>query len=544
LKRRISGILLAALFLFLTFQGHSWADAPERFFLLGNNQKAQVIDSDGRVLASLTLDKGPQQVITNQRGEKLFLCKDKGHWSLSLLKPDYTAYQKEFERAAVLTAFAINRQHSYFWALSQSVAQGGPSELLRINLMNLESQQIPLDSPGVSITLTPGEERLIVTTAGTDPLSANLCFFEADSLIIRQTIAIAKNPAANYFSQDGRVLLATSYGYNSNLKNLAPKTLVKTATPIPAAAYFIDLNTMQLRKQVQLDELSVDYVAKNRTVYALVAEKNQGRVVCLDESGNAATYRVDFIPKQVEIAAERSELYVIGNKEVAVFHIGDEHLVCKFQFNWKIDQLVIPADSAYGLIYHPTNRGILTVLDLNNRQIIKTLPLGRSYMVAWKALGYTASIVEGDVFVLLDAPDIIFRTGDILTIPQKKLAYIYNNFSLDITAVDTEKKEVIKRIGCDLGAACNLLYTSNQKYLIAIGPDQWKFINVETQKVDLNLRIKWIGLDKKIVPHFYHSSAGDVLVIANGKKVIWIDLETAKIIRKLPTITSDAVIGW
>ncbi len=544
MKQRIICILLSFFSLIFLIQGQSWADTPERFFLLGNNQKAQVVDTEWRVLASLPLDKAPQQVITNRQGDKLFLCKDKDHWSLSLLKPDYTGYQKQFKQASVLTTFVMDQQRSCFWAISQSVTQKGFEKLLRIDLKSLECRQIPLDSPGVTIALTPQEDRLIVTTAGVDPFSANLSFFATDSLKILKTIPIAKNPATNYFVQNGQVLLATSYGYNPNLKNLAVNPLIKTADPIPAAAYYIDLQTMQLCKRVQLGELSVDYVAKNETVYALTAENNHGKVVSLAGDGKVGIYPVDFIPKQVELAAERSELYVVGAKEVAVFHGDDGRLVRKYQFNWKIDQLIIPESSAYGLIYHPTNRGILSIMDLDNQQIIKTLPLGRGYMVAWKTLDYTASIISGDVSVLLDVSDMLFRTGDILVIPQKNLAYIYNNFSLDVAVVDTEKKEVIQRIGCDLGAACNLFYPVNQKYLIAIGPNQWKFINTETQKVDLNLRLKWIGGDKIIVPHVYHSSAGAVLVIANGKKIIWVNLENGEIIRKLNSITKDAVIGW
>ncbi len=537
MKRRLSGILLLTFFLCLSFQGQSRADTPERLFLLGNNQKAQVSDADGKVLATLPLDKGPQQVITNQRGEKLFLCKDQSHWSLSLLRADATAYQTELRQDASLTGFVMNREHSYFWALVEAGTGGKRAELLRINLANLEHQHTTLDTPGVTIALTPREERLIVTTVGADPLSAALHFLNAASLQTLQSIPIAKNPAATFFSPDEQSLWVTSYGYHLNLSKVAGRQLVQADSAIPAAAYDIDLNAMQLRRQIRLSELSADLIVRDGSIYAFVAEGNQGKVICLSGNGNVIEYPVDFIPRQVEAAPERSELYIIGHKQLAFYNTASRKLLGELQLNREIGRFLALPGSSRGLIYHPTNRGILSVVDLDTRQITTTARLGRGYMVAWK----TYSLISGDVFVL---GDIFFRNGDILALPEKRLAYIYNHFSQDVAVFDIGQNEVIRRIGCNIGNSGYLLGAPNRKYIIAVGPDQWKLINVATQKVDLNLRIKWIGRDKKIVPHFYHSSAGDVLVIATGKKVIWVDLENAEIIRKLPTLTRDAVIGW
>jgi hypothetical protein len=552
MKKRIIILFWAAVILACWGCGQILAHSGERIFLLGQNKQAEVIDTHGRKLGSLALDEAPRAVITNRQGEKLFFCSGKNRWSLAMLRPDQAAYQKELQFATLLTAWLMNKDHSCFWAITRTKDCAGQAVLVKVDLENLEYQQIELDSPAVCLALNPAEDRLVVATLGKEPNSSNLCVYNPASLQAIQTIAIAKNPAALYFAQDNRTLLATSRGYNQYLAHSAPKGLSYRETAVPAGISYIDLDTVRVKAVIRLGDLSADYLRIDDRLYAITAEQDRGKVVALDDSGIAAEYPVAFIPRQIAVDPVNQVLYIAGLKNVAVFENGSARPLAQLAFERRIEQVIPLPESHSALLYHPTIRGSLTELKLNDHdyQRGESMPLGRGYMAAWKLLGYASSMYaarDGGTALLgalLATPGMMVRGGEMVMVTPKQKLYLYNRFTQDVAVVDTVKMRVVRRISCALaGRNCRLFGTPNEKYVIIAGAHQWRLLNTESERVELNLRLNWLGLGKPATPYFYHAPSGDQLILAGGKNIFFIDLEKGRIIRRIPSATRDAVIG-
>ncbi len=537
-------------------QGLTLAGSEEKIFLLGQNKEAEVVDAAGNVLETLALDEAPRAVITNRQGAKLFLCGGKSRWSLALLSPgpDGRGYQRIMKLSGHLNAWLVDREQRHLWAVTEGQNAGNPAELVKVDLENLQYRRVELDSPARCLALSPAEDRVIVATAGKDPDFSNLVFWNPDTLQPWQTATIAKNPAALYFSQDCRTLLAVSYGYNRCFKIPAGDRLggMQGKTTLPAGISYIDLATGRVRDAINLGNLSSAYVHEAGRLYALTVEREQGRVVALDDSGIAAIYPVDFIPRQIALDSTNETLYITGRKELAVFKSGTAQRLAQLKLDRPIGQLVLLAESHDALIYQPAGRGVLSRLNGSDYRIENRLQLGRGYVAAWKTLSYgwgaDIAIRQGGMALLgtlLATPDMLTRRGDLLMVASKQKAYIYNRFTQDITIVDLQKRQILRRIGCtSAGRDCLLYAIPDSKYVIVSGSRQWRLINTESDQVDLTLRLNWLGLAKPAAPRFYPAPSGDRLIAAGPGKIYFIDPETGRVTGRVATATRAAVIGW
>lgn len=545
MKNKLMFFILISLMFFQLGQNPALANDIEPIFLLGKNNQAEVMDINGKILSSLTLMNGPQKVITNICGSKLIFCKDKKQWSISLLNNELNTIKKRLTENSQLISYAINQNHSQFWAISHRNEKDENDELIQVDLKTLECNRISLDSPGIGIALSPNEAYLIITTRGLNPLYGNLLILKTDSFKIAGIFDINKNPADLHFFINQNILMISSYGYHPALKKI-DKEIIQTDASIPGGADYIDLTTLKQSPSIPLGNICGKFIEKNGRVYALVSNDKNGRVIELNPSGISTEFSVNFIPRQIEVNLQRSEIYVIGLKNIAIVNQNNNQLIADFKFNWKIEQFVWHEDSPYGLVYHPTSRGILSILNLTDFRIEKNISLGRGYMVALKTLDYASSVSSGDISALLDAQDMITRSGNMLLVPSKKKAYIYNTFTQDVSIFDIENNQLKQRIGCTfLGDSAKLIMTPNQKFVLVMGEDKWRLINTETDQTELDLRIKWFDpFEKKITPSFYQTASGEQLIVSTGKKIYFVDLQTGKLNKKMASKTKNALISW
>lgn len=138
--------------------------------------------------------------------------------------------------------------------------------------------------------------------------------------------------------------------------------------------------------------------------------------------------------------------------------------------------------------------------------------------------------------------------GNMVAAPEQQKLFMLNSFLAEIYTYDFQKGVVSKKLGYLGEKTLYLQLAPNGKYVILVSGDNWKLVNIQTDKADLTFNP--IGLKfgfafaEPTAPTPYFSQDGNRMYIPNGSKITVIDLQNAKKLAAIDSQTKDAMIFW
>lgn len=572
-------VLLIVVLILSTFIVQAEVTAEPPMFLLGQNEKAEVIIS-GKATA-LELGKNPIQLITSTEGRKLILCAGdetksgviKQGASLRLLSSNLQKYEKTVQCDSALTAYTLNNDLTTVWlttrggAIDKAIVK---PKVYRVNLGSLEMTETALESIPCDVVISgDGKWLAVAELGGSETPTSVLTLYEADSMAIVKCFDIAKNPGVMFFSNDNRTLVVAGYGdIAQEYYDIPTQYSIRLKQPVPAGADVIDLGALQSKK-VDLGLVNNEFIiGGNATVYAITSEKtneetNQeanGIVKAVGPKGLLWEQKCDFVPKFVQERPATEQVWIIGGKKVSILDKPTGKILKSISAPNEIKPFLFLDNSAYAYAYNMNNRK-LNILNLNNLSIDQTLAAGSTGLAVMKVMAIAASFASyynslqpqyvNGVRMPTNVQPIYWvhsPKGNIIACPEKNKLYMLNSFLAQIHTYDMQKGEVEKKLGYLGESTMYMQMAPNQKYVILVSGDNWKLVNVETDKADLtfnpsgaSVRLAFQAVEA-LTPYF--SPDGNRMYIPKNSKITVIDLQNAKKLDNLKSDTEDAIVCW
>lgn len=562
---------LVVIFVLATFYVQAETAEEQPMFLLGQNEKAEVIIA-GKTI-SLELGKNPIQLITSSEGRKLVLCAGEATKagdiqqgaSLRLLAPDLKSYEKMVQCDSAMTAYAIDNDLTTVWI----AARGGVYEkenvkpkVYRVSLNSLEVLETELESIPCDVALSGDGKWVAVTELG-GPEAPNsvLTIYEADSMASAGRFDIAKNPGFVMFNNDNDSLVVAGYGYKyqENFK-IPTGYFIRLKQPVPAGADVIDLLSLQSQK-IDLGIANNKFiVGNNATVYTILSEETKGIVRAVGSSGLLWEQNCDYVPKFIQERPGTEQVWIIGGKNISIVDKATGDVLKSISAPNEVKPFLFLEDSVYAYGYNMNNRK-LNIMNLDNLSIEKTLAAGSTGFAVLKTAAFVASSISyydslqpryvNGVQVPRNVQPVHWINspqGNIVPCLEKNKLYMLNSFLAQIYTYDLQKDEVDKKLGNFGQNSMYLQMAPNRKYVVLVSGDGWKLISTETDKAVLNFNPSGVSIRLAFqaaeAPTPYFSPDGKRIYIPDKSKITVIDLEKAKKLANLKSDTKDAMICW
>lgn len=561
-------ILLISVFLISTFYVQAETSDEQPMFLLGQNEKAEVIIAGKTTV--LELGKNPIQLITSGEGRRLILCAGETSKSgdiqqgasLRLLSSDLKSYEKIIHCDSSLTAYTFDKDLTTIWL----AVRGGvfkkekvTPKVYRVNLSSLEATEIELESVPCDIALSGDGKWVAVTElGGAETPNSVLTIYEADSMALAGSFDIAKNPGFLMFDNDNDSLVVAGYGYKyqENFK-IPTEYFMRLDQPVPAGADVIDLLSFQSQK-IDLGIANKEFiVGDNATIYAIVSEETKGIVRAVGPSGLLWEQNCDFVPKFIQERPGTEQVWIIGGKNINIVDKTTGTVLKSISAPNDVKPFLFLENSVYAYGYNMNNRK-LNIMNLDNLTIEKTLAAGSTGFAVLKTAAFVASAISyydslqpryvNGVQMPRNVQPVYWVSsprGNIVPCPEKNKLYMLNSFLAQIYTYDLKKDEVDKKLGNFGQNSMYLQMAPNRKYVILVSGDGWKLISVETDKSVLHfnpLGDLVFGATEASTPYF--NPDGKRMYIPYKSKITVIDLENAKKLANLKSETKDAMIYW
>jgi len=569
--KKYSTVLLIVIIVLSTFYVQAETAEEQPMFLLGQNEKAEVIIA-GKTI-SLELGKNPIQLITNSEGRKLILCAGEANKagnieqgaSLRLLAPDLKSYEKTVQCDSSLTAYAIDNDQTTVWL----AVRGGVVEkenvkpkVYRVSLNSLEVLEKELESIPCDVTVSGDGQWMAVTElGGAETPNSFLTIYEADSMVLAGRFDIAKNPGFVMFNNENDSLVVAGYGYKyqENFK-IPTKYFIRLKEPVPAGADVIDLLSLQSQK-IDLGIANNEFiVGNNATIYTIVSEEMKGIVRAVGPKGLLWERNCDFVPKYIQERPGTEEVWIIGGKNISIIEKTTGEILKSISAPNEVKPFLFLENSAYAYGYNMNNRK-LNIMNLDNLSIEKTLAAGSTGFAVLKTAAFVASSISyydslqpryvNGVRMPQNVQPVHWINspqGNIVPCLEKNKLYMLNSFLAQIYTYDLQKDEVDKKLGNFGQNSMYLQMAPNRKYVVLVSGDGWKLISTETDKAVLNFNPSGVSVRLAFqaaeAPTPYFSPDGKRIYIPDKSKITVIDLEKAKKLANLKSDTKDAMICW
>jgi DNA-binding beta-propeller fold protein YncE len=559
------------------------APGEEPIFLLGQNEKAEVVLPSGQVIP-LELGKNPLQVLTNKKGQKLILCggeeKKSGEIKqgafLGLIAQDLKTYEKIIQCDSALTAYTINNDGSTIWLATQ----GGISKneiinpkIYQISLESLIITEVVLDSIPCEIALSSDSKWLAVATLGKAETSI-LTLFETEPLKLAATFDIVKNPGLLSFNDDNTALVVAGYGSpdivevvvdNNGEKEeksfiIPTEHNMKLKTPTPAGVNIIDLISLQ-SKQVELGMVNQGLVAgADTTIYGFINGESNGSVIAASPVGLLWEKKCDFVPRFIQERPGTSQIFIIGGKKISIIDKQNGNPVKDITTDSDLIPFAFLNNSVYAYSYN-MNKQKLSIMNLDNFEVGKSLAVGSKGLAAFKTVVMIASVAQygnslqpqyvNGVRIPANVSRIYWShapQGNMVAVLGQKKLYMLNSFLAEIYSYDINKGIVAKKLGYLGEKTLYLQMAPNGKYVILVSGDKWKLVNTVTDKADLTfdpvgLKVSF-AFQSVAAPTPYFSPDGEKMYIASGSKITVIDLRNGAKLAAFDSKTKDALVCW
>jgi DNA-binding beta-propeller fold protein YncE len=254
-----------------------------------------------------------------------------------------------------------------------------------------------------------------------------------------------------------------------------------------------------------------------------------------------------------------SQVFIIGGKRITIIDNTNGDTIKDIIAESEIQPFTFLDKSSYAYSYN-MGKLKLSILNLDTLQVEKTMAAGSAGLAAFKAVTAILSVVAysnslqphyvGRVQVPSHVSSIYWvhtPKGNMVTSPDQKKLYLLNSFLAEIYTYDIQKGIVAKKLGYLGGKSLYLQIAPNGRYVILIAGDNWKLLNIATDKAVLTFSPNpgiGFAFQEVTAPTPYFSPDGSKMYIPNNSKVMVIDLEIGKKLASLGTKTKDAMIFW
>ena len=528
----------------------SFAATESPLFLLGNNGQMEVHHENGDLISTLKIEKKPVKIITENKGQKILLCKGEISSSkksipgtLRLLSADYQSFSKTIEFNSVVNNFCLNQNKSILWvttlANSSKKEQLNPT-LYQIDLETFTSKEFTLDSNPCTLELNNSEKILAISTWGGKKSPSFIKLFELTNFTLLTEFQVPQSPSKLLFNSNDQTLLALSYNYF-------------TKKPIPETITYFDLTTMKVTKQERLDLTSerLNFSQAEPLYFVVKQKKKQAKVVAFNFEGKAYEVTTDFIPKLIQENPDTKQLFIQGDRKLCIYDPITKQIIQTLITPGKADRICFLPNHPYAYLYH-VGASKLSTINLAELKLEPTTKVGRTGWAKFKIFLTLLAMVGNahnaantinyyyypTYFITPFGNTILFETD------QEKKLYLLNSLSNDITVYDLKnnrQRYLITGISSD---ALYLQLTPNRKYLVEVNRTYpWELINLQTEQKELTIKVNgFFQIERLRTP--YYNPAGNMLYIPSGKKIIVVDLETGKRLKDLKTKLNNPEICW
>lgn len=547
----------------------TYAAQESPFFLLGENEKAEIVGSYGKAVV-LDLGLNPMEVITNKDGRKFFLCAGESNKtggiiqgaSVRLVSDDLVSYERVFALDSKLTAYLINKDATVLWMTTRGGVTNDvvvAPKLIRLDLISFAITESNLDSIPCEIAYSESSERLAVACLGeADQEESVVSIYETKDMKLLKTFGMPKNPGYLTFDADGTSLLAAGYGYRSDF-SVPTEYFVKLKTPVSAGIAVINLITQKI-DIIDLGPINQEFIiGRNTSIYGIVKNDKSGIVKAVGPNGLLWENNCDFNPEYVQERPDENQTFIMGEKKLRILQKDNGQTVKDLTLENDLKPFLFIGDSPFAYAYN-TNVQRLNILNLQQLEMEKTLKAGSSFKAAMKVVAIGLSFVAyadslqphyvGNVRVYHHSSLYVPNAprGSIVGYPEENKLFMLSAFLSEIYTYDMQKDVVEKKLSYLGEKTLYLQMAPNRKYIVLVSGDNWQLIDPKTAKSVL--KFNPCGMTVRLVfqgitaPMPFYSPDGARMYIPKGTKVTVIDMENGKKLNDFKTEAKDALVSW
>lgn len=399
-------------------------------------------------------------------------------------------------------------------------------------------KKIPTGLNGQDAVLSPDSRWLFVLHG--DPLDKDKGASSLVAIIDTQSLEIVKKePVGRRAMQiapgpDGRHMLVLCGGKPDSDK----------AKNEPGRVYVFDGESLALVKTLEVGAnpagMQVDDRARRVYVpYEAAAKAKTGFVAVLEGEEVARLLKVSDAPRYVRLAHDDKTLLVACRKSVSAIDLerGEERAHSDLDF--EPGQMVTSADGGRTYVLEEVGSK-LAVLDANSGVPLAELKTGRGGAkfgklmgaIALTTLSYAAGAASasasGSPFFVYQVYGVAPAHGSLATSEDGRYLYALNTQTNDISVLDTDKLDFLRKVGTP-GGAIELRIAPGKKHLYVVGSGELAVFGTEANDV---LHRQPVGRGADLT---FDEASGHVFV-ASDKGLLVLDMESGRLMKAITNL--------
>ena len=499
-------------------------------------------------LATVTVGRNPTAATFNREGTLIYVLSGgrRSSWSGQAAEAGALTVVDARERKVIQTiGVGFNPQRVYFTPdgtrafCFSSGKKDVPSEVTVVDASELRLLKTISTGPnGLDAVLSPDSRWLFVLHG--DPLDKDKGASSLVVIIDTQSLEIVKKePVGRRAMQiapapDGRHVLVLCGGKPDSDK----------AKDEPGRVYVFDSESPALVRTLEVGanpgEMQVDEKARRVYVpYGAAAKAKAGFVAVLEGDNVARLLKVSDAPRYVALAQDEKTLVVACRKSVSAIDLEQGEERAHSELDFEPGQILTKADASRIYVLEEVGSK-LAVLDARGGAPLAQLKTGRGGAkfgklmgaIALTTLSYAAGAAgasaTGSPFFVYDVYGVAPAHGSLATSEDGRYLYALNTQTNDISVLDTDKLDFLRKVGTP-GGASEFRVAPGRKHVYVVGSGELAVFDTETNDV---LHRQPVGRGAELT----FDEAGGQVFVASDKGLLVLDAKSGQLKKALTNL--------